>query len=156
MSAWPLQPHGLAVDGSPAVLDLCRDLLAGVGYHVSLASYPDTDVAKVKRLGPDGIILDLVPGGRDTDWPFLQQLMGDRDTAGVPVIVCTGAIHLVRALADQLDEMGVSVELKPFDIDELLRAVGDALTRPGRRISPAMERSPASAGDHRCHGSVAR
>jgi DNA-binding response OmpR family regulator len=48
----------------------------------------------------------------------------DRATATLPVIVCTGAISVVRDLEGHLREKGVTIVLKPFDIDELLTEVG--------------------------------
>ena len=43
----------------------------------------------------------------------------DRETASIPIIVCTAAINLVRELEGHLREKGVGVVLKPFNIDDL-------------------------------------
>jgi CheY-like chemotaxis protein len=58
---------------------------------------------------------------------LLQKLKMDRATAKIPVVVCTAALQLARELEGHLKEKGVALVLKPFDIDDLLRAVEVAL-----------------------------
>jgi DNA-binding response OmpR family regulator len=58
----------------------------------------------------------------------------------VPVIVCTAAARQVEEFATHLDEMGVAVVLKPFDIDYLLAEI--ALVRE-RGSGTANERAAA-------------
>ena len=53
-----------------------------------------------------------------------------RETANIPVVVCTAAVNEVRTNEGYLKSMGVSVVLKPFDIDVLLEVVKDALASP--------------------------
>ena len=132
------QPHVLVVDGSRPVLDLFHDLLVGEGYRVSLLTHPDADVEGIKRLGPDLIVLDLVFAGADSGWRLLEQLLWDEDTATIPIVVCSGAVHVVHRVADQLRDLGIPVVLKPFDVDELLRAVAGALACAGRAIAVGM------------------
>ena len=47
----------------------------------------------------------------------------DRETAGIPVIVCSGAIKELKEIEGYLMQKNVGVLYKPFDIDELLRLV---------------------------------
>jgi hypothetical protein len=46
------------------------------------------------------------------------------------VIVCTAAAKLVAELQAHLDEMGVAVVLKPFDIDIILAEIARNLHTP--------------------------
>jgi CheY-like chemotaxis protein len=117
------QRHVLVVNDTVEILDLFRELLEEEGYRVSLYSFAFRDLAEIKADRPDLIILDFIIGGEDHGWQLLQKLKMDRETATIPVIVCTAAVRLVRDLEGHLKEKGVSVVLKPFDIDDLLREV---------------------------------
>jgi hypothetical protein len=48
----------------------------------------------------------------------------DRATRDLPIIVCTAAAKQVTELSSHLNELGVYVVLKPFDIDHLLEIIG--------------------------------
>jgi DNA-binding NtrC family response regulator len=50
--------------------------------------------------------------------------------ARIPIILCTAAVRTTNdpAMAEQLDRLAVRVVLKPFLIEDLLRAIADALT----------------------------
>lgn len=113
----------LVVNDTQEILDLFRDIFEEEGYEVFLYSYTFNDLVEIKRVKPDLVILDYLIGGEDYGWQMLQKLKMDQATANIPVIVCTGALRQVRELEGHLKEKGVAVVLKPFDIDDLLRAV---------------------------------
>ena len=115
--------HILVVNDTQEILDLFRDILEEEGYHVSLYSYAVNDLAEIKRIAPDLIILDFIIGGEDSGWQLLQKLKMDRQTMTIPVIVCTAAIRLDQELEGRLRTKNVAVLLKPFDIDDLITQV---------------------------------
>lgn len=119
--------HILVINDTPEILELFRDLLEGEGYEVSLYSYAFRDLEEIKSRRPDLLILDFIIGGEAYGWQLLQKLKMDRATAKIPVVVCTAALQLARELEGHLKEKGVALVLKPFDIDDLLRAVEVAL-----------------------------
>jgi CheY-like chemotaxis protein len=124
------QLHVLVVNDTVAILELFVALLEDEGYRVSTDAFsiemlPMLD--RVKTLAPDLVVLDFVIGDEGKGWQFLQMLRMDRQTARIPVLVCSAAAKLIEELLPQLDEMGVGVVLKPFDIDDLLGAVSRAL-----------------------------
>ena len=121
------QRHVLAINNDQAVLALFRDLLEEEGYRVSTQAYVAKDLAAIKALAPDLIVLDYMWSGDDNGWSLLQMLRMDRDTAAVPIVLCTGARREVEALQDHLQEMGVQVVLKPFNIDRLVDVIAEAL-----------------------------
>jgi CheY-like chemotaxis protein len=125
--------HILVSDDTPQVLALFQDLLGEAGYRVSVDRFTvETDqlLAQVKDQQPDLIILDFIIGAEQQGWQFLQMLQMDRDTRAMPVVVCTAAVRLVTELQPHLDEMGVAVVLKPFDIDHLLGVVAGTWEAP--------------------------
>ena len=137
------QRHILVVNDTQEILDLFREILEEEGYRVSLYSFAFRDLDDVKRDRPDLIILDFIIDGEAHGWQLLQKLKMDRETATIPVIVCTAAVRLVRDLEGHLKEKGVGVLLKPFDIDDLLREINgrwDQLEadagQPGTRTAP--------------------
>lgn len=130
------RPHIVVVNDTQEILDLFRDILEDEGYRVSLYSYAMQDIADIQALEPDLVILDFIIGGEAQGWQLLQKMKMTRQTAGVPVIVCTAALHLVRELDGHLRAKNVVVILKPFDIDDLLRAVAASLAAPSA-VAPA-------------------
>ena len=127
-----LPPHTLVINDEQDVPTMCRELLEDEGYCVSTLTYPTAELNDLRLLAPDLVILDMMFGGEDRGWTFLQQLRLDRRTATLPVIVCTAAVRLVRDVQEYLTEMGIGVVRKPFDLDPFLTEVrsrlGDAST----------------------------
>jgi len=117
----------LAINNDPAVLALFRDLLEEAGYQVSTQNYIDRDVTQIKALAPDLIILDYMWATEDASWSLLQMLRMDPATVDIPIVLCTGAVHEVKALEVHLVTMGVTVVLKPFNIDQLVDAIRERL-----------------------------
>jgi two-component system phosphate regulon response regulator PhoB/two-component system alkaline phosphatase synthesis response regulator PhoP len=113
----------LVVNDNQEILDLMRDLLEEEGHEVMLHSYAIKDLDQIKRMRPDLIVLDFIIEGENAGWSLLQKLKLDPETACIPVVVCTAAARTVRDLEGHLKAKGVSVILKPFDIDDLLREI---------------------------------
>jgi CheY-like chemotaxis protein len=117
------QKHIFVINDTTAILELFRDLLAEEGYRVSTDGFSVEMIEMLRRIReeqPDLIVLDFVILDEGKGWQFLQVLKMDRETRDIPVIVCTAASKLVEELQTHLDDMGVAVVLKPFDIDRLL------------------------------------
>ncbi len=123
------QPHILAINHSPEVLDLLRDLLTAEGYRVTVQSLLERDLAEVNRLSPNLIVIDYMWATTDDNWSLLQLLRLNPPTAATPIVLCTGAIRQAEALAEHLREMRIDVVLKPFDIERLLNVIAAALAR---------------------------
>jgi DNA-binding response OmpR family regulator len=125
----PLPPHIVVINDERDILDLFRELLEGEGYRVSTLTYPVAELADLQIMAPDLVILDMLFGGEDRGWQFLQQLRLTRATATLPVLICTAAVRLVRDAQDYLTNMGIGVVLKPFDIDPFLAEVRRRLAK---------------------------
>ena len=141
MAAKARQKHVLVINDSPAILDLFRELLDEAGYRATTHAFsgqPEQKLAEIKEVEPDLVILDYLIGGEALGWQLLQLLKLDRTTRDLPVIVCTGAVQQVKDMEAHLLEMGVSVVLKPFDIDQLLAEIDRVWERLGE-TPPARE-----------------
>ncbi len=121
------QPHVLVLDGEPSIQGLFQEVLEEAGYRVSVIGGLGVNLAAIRGVEPDLVVLDLVFGKEDLGWQVLEQVRKDPDTAGIPVVVCTGATHVLRRVEDRLTSRGIRVLTKPFDVDELLDTVGESL-----------------------------
>jgi DNA-binding response OmpR family regulator len=117
----------LVVNDTQEILELFRLLLEEEGYEVVLAGFPFQQISDIEHVNPDLIILDFVFGDQKTGWQMLQMLKMRRSTATIPIIACTAALDLVREQEGYLVSQGVHVIFKPFDIDQLLASVKQAL-----------------------------
>ncbi|MDQ3694520.1 MAG: response regulator [Chloroflexota bacterium] len=131
------QRHVLVVNDTQEILDLFREILEDEGYRVSLYTYAFRDLGDILKQKPDLIILDFMIGGEDYGWQLLQKMKMSRETAKIPVIVCTAALGLVRQLEGHLKEKNVGIVVKPFDIDDLLREINAVWVSRGGGIAPS-------------------
>ena len=120
------QKHIFVINDTIAILELFTSLLEDEGYRVTTDGFSVEMVEllnRVKAERPDLLVLDFLIQDEGKGWQFLQMLRMDRETRGIPVVVCTAAVKLVEGLQTHLDAMGVGVVLKPFDIDHLLAEI---------------------------------
>ena len=137
--------HILVINDTPEILDLFHELLTDEGHQVSLDTFSvglDQKMADVKSIRPDLIILDYMWGAEDLGWQLLQLLKMDRDTAGIPVIICTAAHQKASEMQAHLEAMGVTVVLKPFNIHQLLAEVETMWARQGGLVSAPQGAAP--------------
>lgn len=118
------------VDDDPSVRRGLERLLRSAGYRVETYSSAEQFLEAGRIDGPGCLILDIrMPGQGGLD---LQQVMADRGSL-LPIIFITGhgdVPTVVRAMKGG----AVDFLLKPFDDQELLAAVHQALT--GKRRAP--------------------
>jgi DNA-binding response OmpR family regulator len=117
----------MVVNDTQEILEMFEVLLSDQGYEVVLYSYAIDDMDEIERVKPDLIILDYIFGTEKMGWQMLQKLKMRRSTATIPVIVCTAATREVREIEGYLKAKGVVLVPKPFDIDDMYRAVKRAL-----------------------------
>jgi len=117
----------LVINDTQEILELFREILEMDGYESILYSQAILDMAEIERIRPDLIILDYIFGGEKIGWQMLQKLKMRRATAKIPIIVCTAASREVRDIEGFLQMKGITLVPKPFDIDDLLRAVKHTL-----------------------------
>jgi DNA-binding response OmpR family regulator len=114
----------MVINDTQEILELFRQILQEeVGHKVTLCSFEPQMLEHVKEIKPDLIISDHVFGEEKIGWQFIQRLKMDRETAKIPVIVCSGAIKELKEIEGYLTQKDIGVLYKPFDIDELLNLV---------------------------------
>ncbi|HVY09449.1 MAG TPA: response regulator [Mycobacteriales bacterium] len=120
-------PQVLVVEDDPSVRGLLESLLQGEGYAVATASDGIGGLVKVAAQRPELILLDVMMpdlGGVRV----IEELHGDPATSDIPVIVVTGKLDAVPALAAKLGEANVIA--KPFAVAELLARVAEVTGGP--------------------------
>jgi CheY-like chemotaxis protein len=119
----------IVVNDTEEILELFRDILEGEGgYEVIIATYKPQIIDQIEEANLDLIICDYVFGEEKVGDQLVEKLRMNRDTADIPIIVCSGAIQALRDMEGQYAEKNVSILYKPFDIDELLNLVSKKLS----------------------------
>jgi DNA-binding response OmpR family regulator len=133
MSAKHSGAHILVLNDVAEILDLFEAILGDEGYQVSRGSMTPGDLRRtfeqVKEVKPDLLIADFLFGHEPLGWQLIQMLRMDSGTATTPIVVCSAAAKQVSEIEAHLDEMGIGVVLKPFDVDTLLSEVARVLAR---------------------------
>lgn len=108
----------LVVDDNPSILSVVSDALVLEGYGVETAANGAEALCAVERALPSLVVLDMrmpILNG----WQFLAELRARH--LDVPVLVMTAACD-ARCWAEEVEADGFLS--KPFELDELLSAVG--------------------------------
>jgi CheY-like chemotaxis protein len=118
----------LVVDDDPDFLDLMDAVLSPEGYAVLPCLDAGAAYSKAKQYSPAVVIVDLLMPGV-SGWQLIEQLKGDPQTAGVHIIVCTGAAPEAMLHQAALRQLGCDVLLKPFELDDLLAMLEKAIAK---------------------------
>jgi len=119
----------MVINDTQEILDLFREILQGEGgYEVTLCGMKPHMLDDIKLVKPDLLISDHVFGEEKLGWQLVQRLKMDRETAKIPIIVCSAAVKDLKEMEGYLTEKNIGILLKPFDVDELLSLVASKLT----------------------------
>jgi CheY-like chemotaxis protein len=117
----------MVIDDTPALLELFQEILTDEGYTVISQAHGAQKITDIERARPDLIILDYFLDGAPSGWTLLEQLKSKAATALIPVIMCTAALNIAHEIERHFGNHKVSLLAKPFDIDNLLVTVNNAL-----------------------------
>jgi DNA-binding response OmpR family regulator len=122
----------LIVEDDPDISLIERMVLQKAGFATMLATRGDEALAVVREEHPDVVLLDLmIPGG--DGWSVLTEITSAPRAPAVIVCSARGGDHDV----DRAGELGAAgFVAKPFDIEEVVRAVrGAAEGLPSRGVA---------------------
>jgi CheY-like chemotaxis protein len=105
----------LVIDDEARARKFVSDAVRGAGFAVIEAAGGEEGLAKVRKLHPDAIILDVIMPGQD-GWSVLREIKSDKSLCNIPVILAT-------VVADR--EMGLAFGaadhlIKPIDPQQLI------------------------------------
>jgi DNA-binding response OmpR family regulator len=124
----------LLVEDAQEITDIVATLLTDEGFEVTACERAEEALSRIAAALPDLLILDgRLPGM--SGWQCLDFLRGADQSARLPVVILTAAIHELRTLAGQPDDCTAYLS-KPFDVDELLHAIRSILLSCNRTPQP--------------------
>jgi len=141
-SHFNLESRLLLIDDEPRQLDSVRELLNGRGYQLTTASNGREAIEHLSRLQFDLVLLDLrLP---DMSGHQIMEFIRERET-GAYVIVLSGDTAIEAAIG-ALERGAYGYLRKPYEPEELLNLVGNALQRrhletQNRQMTTRIERS---------------
>jgi two-component system, NtrC family, nitrogen regulation response regulator GlnG len=122
----------LVVDDDEAIRIVITEALEQDGHEVQTAASVAEQIAALSAFDPDVLITDVIlPDGNGLDQ--VPAILAKKP--GLPIIVLSAQNTLTTAV--RATEQGAFEYLpKPFDLDELCRAVRDGLKRRGVNVAP--------------------
>jgi CheY-like chemotaxis protein len=119
----------MVIDDEPDVRLIARMVLSAAEFEVLEVSDGAAALAELAAgTRPDVLLLDVRMPNLD-GWGLLQQLRDDPATADLPVVVLTADVA-ARSEAPAILREGDVLITKPFQADDLLRAVQAAVGTP--------------------------
>jgi len=115
------------VDNDVGILGMLTDLLEDGGWTVATCADGEKAVAFLKDEQPDLVLLDLWLESPTSGWHVLRRLKLDPLTRDIPVVLLSEPGDPVQTTEEWLQELGVAVLIKPFDVDLLYALVEEAL-----------------------------
>src|SRR5579871_5928625 len=117
----------VVIDNDESMRQLLAICLRGEGWDVHDYEYANINLASLKQLHPDLIILAFNKRGDGLGWEFLQILKLEDETAHIPVLIRV-AFHLSADMRTFLLTRYIQVIPEPFDLDPFLQLVQHTLT----------------------------
>jgi DNA-binding response OmpR family regulator len=116
--------HILVIEGSSDMPELYEDVLRDeAGFEVTITDFRPHMLDYIKSMAPDLIISDYLAGREKAGVQLLQKLKMDRETANIPVIICSTATKELKELEGYLAGKDVSLIYRPFGVGDLVNAV---------------------------------
>ncbi len=124
----------LIVDDDPEIVRLISELLRDEGYDIEAVTQSLRVYDRAKESRPDLILLDIMMPYLD-GWDELKLFNLDEELRNIPVIIITADRNAFKGV-DSAARYGVVGHLfKPFELNELLAKIQDALMAKGQQES---------------------
>ncbi len=124
------RPTIAVVNDDPAFLELMQDLLTDERYSTILLHEGNGAYEAIRQQRPDLVILDLRLEHPEAGWKTLELVRLDPETTDIPVIICSADTRALRDKEGWLRDRDVKILEKPFNLDDLLEMVKDAVGSP--------------------------
>jgi DNA-binding response OmpR family regulator len=109
---------------------LIKEFLGEEGHEIVSYFQPSPDTLEhLKRFRPELVIIDLRLNASVTGWDIIEELEEGAAGRHIPVIICSAATDQVKAHHEWLEEHGVAVLPKPFDLEDLRMLVDEMLAQ---------------------------
>jgi CheY-like chemotaxis protein len=122
------------VDDDQAVVQLVTAFLEAYDYRTISCLRSAEALALLQSAQPDLVLLDIQMEQWDAGLRVLASLRQSHATSGLPVIVCSANLPLLRQQGDHIRSLGAELLEKPYTLDALLAKVDAACGRPPRAM----------------------
>jgi len=119
----------MVADSCPAIRTVMTEFLADQGYLAHCFPADHRTIDSIRRTQPDLVILEMHPITPHRTLLLLDRLRRHEATRAIPVLVSSTDERLLDDLAMPLDHLNCITLSKPFDLDQLLICVTEALHR---------------------------
>jgi len=119
--------HIGVIDDDRDFLALMQEVLADRGWNVTCCHDTLSALALLIEQTLHAVVLDIRLETAQSGWDILTFLEGHPRLGTLPVVVCSGDVLELRERAAWLQERGIRVLHKPFDLAELYDAIEAAL-----------------------------
>jgi CheY-like chemotaxis protein len=120
------------VDDEIAIVEILTGILEDEGYRVTHAANGRDALASIAAQQPDLVLLDVMMPILD-GWETLQAIRASGRDASLPVLMMSAAPRP----EDFVEDERTRFLRKPFDVDDLLRAIAAMITGPPPTPEPA-------------------
>lgn len=124
----------VVVNDDAAYIEMVSELLADTGYRTSSCTGSREAYRLVKHERPDLVLLDVHMESPDSGMNVLALLRLDRETADLPVIVCSADATFLRQKRVRLQEYGCEILEKPFRIEDLEELIVSLVNAPAQEL----------------------
>jgi CheY-like chemotaxis protein len=127
---WYMPNETIAVvNDDTTFLELMHDLLEDAGYGVYIWKEGASAFDNIKDKMPNLLVLDIRIDQPEGGLGVLELMVLDPETSKIPIIVCSADIRALEAQEENYRLHGIRSLAKPFDLDELLKMVEEALAQ---------------------------
>ena len=122
-------PCILVINDFQATLNQYAELLESDKYELELSNYEFEDIQMLERLKPRLIILDFQvdPQHRLRGWQLLDKMQLSRTISSIPLIICTPSMTDIREQENYLQDQGIVIFYKPFNLEKFVQKVQQML-----------------------------
>jgi response regulator RpfG family c-di-GMP phosphodiesterase len=122
-------PCVLVINDFQATLNQYADLLESDKYELELSNYEFEDIEMLERLKPRLIILDFQVDSQNRfrGWQLLDKMQLNRTISSIPLIICTPAMADIREQENYLQDQGIVIFYKPFNLEKFVQKVQQML-----------------------------
>lgn len=122
-----MQPVIVIVDSDDAVLQLMEELLDSEGYATHAFCSYDVSIDAIQQAQPDLLIIEAAHTQPGITLNLINQLRLHTYTNRTPIIVNSTSPQLLHTLSEPLQYLGCLLLEKPFDVDQFLQCISDAM-----------------------------
>ena len=125
------RPRIAVIDDDRSCLQLVQELLEDEGFDVATRDDLRGAHEFIRDCQPDVVILDLIQERKPVGLAVLAALAEDEHLRGLPLIVVSADALRLGHIGHGLQDEGVAVLSKPFDLQALVDLVRQALLQAG-------------------------